>query len=604
MAGNSSDSFYALIEAALNGLPAGDTGESAGDGSVDQDPKDVNLVDPVNYTDPIVWHDPVDFGGSIAVSWEPKDGPMSNDGFGAYEKMDRTKTDGVWYPLVKVNTTNIKTTNLHTLTLDYSGMLPKVSVTIYDPEGTLKENEVPGMNNLVDVILVPAADGAYRKVSLRFYSEAAVVETPYTTYSGEVLVKPFNQKDRNGDITFNGRPIYTQNGCTAASNGHACSQPPNAKPNFWELSHVVANTCGLGFASTQHVKDVDDRLPRQICYQSFKDYMAEQVRFSGLDEDSIFDIYVDLYGYLTIINLAWLMTEEVTIKHLGIHAEQGMRTTDAPGQMPEVTYSGMVNRTIHNSNITGAKSNMEFDEYDFITDYWAVKHDGTLRTHYRFTPEGSGDGNNSMKPHQQQIIENSSDGLAVKDYEVCAKPDVKVCMCADWYDTGEQEEIRRAYFDKLRARILKVHMCETNLGLQRGTLVNVQVMSSNVNTKQAVMTKTGNVDGRNDSVKPDKMDLDFDKKAALTNDGMQMPHPAYSGLYYIDAMEFRYSDRNTRTDQWLYLIKKGPLTNMSNRSTPPRMDEDYYGQATDQDTPADGGGTLPDADGIVPWIFS
>jgi len=53
----------------------------------------------------------------------------------------------------------------------------------------------------------------------------------------------------------------------------------------------------------------------------------------------------------------------------------------------------------------------------------------------------------------------------------------------------------------------------------------------------------------------------------LEHDGVGVTSPEDSGIYYIDGIRYDYIAGNETIQQYLYLIRKGPILSMDNRST-------------------------------------
>jgi hypothetical protein len=58
-------------------------------------------------------------------------------------------------------------------------------------------------------------------------------------------------------------------------------------------------------------------------HENFKEFIDRQIKISGLDEDSIFDVWIDLYRYITMVNVSWVLTEDIDVNHLAINAVVG-----------------------------------------------------------------------------------------------------------------------------------------------------------------------------------------------------------------------------------------------------------------------------------------
>ena len=76
------------------------------------------------------------------------------------------------------------------------------------------------------------------------------------------------------------------------------------------------------------VKEIKDDKTRIIRSETYAEAIQKHVAFGGLDENSIFDCWVDLYRYLVVVNFSWVMNEKITPNDLGIHPVIGLGFTD------------------------------------------------------------------------------------------------------------------------------------------------------------------------------------------------------------------------------------------------------------------------------------
>ena len=253
----------------------------------------------------------------------------------------------------------------------------------------------------------------------------------------------------------------------------------------------------------------------------------------------------------------------------------------------KLTNNGTIDNYGVALDIMDSRAGMYGVDNSVITNNNFIREYGTTRTRYKMKIEGVSDGNNSLDTSQIQIIENSYDGKEIKDYEINDKPVIKIGVNDDYYDTIKQEDIRNSFFDKIRANILKLHLVRTNFGIQRGTLINLVFFTNQADLKHTILTSSSNIAGENKETNFDKLTLGgMNKKDLIQDEGIELPIPSLSGLYYVDSMKFIYNKSKAEIDQYLYLIKKGPITNLVNKTTPTRLQNDFYPDAvTLPDTP-------------------
>ena len=140
-------------------------------------------------------------------------------------------------------------------------------------------------------------------------------------------------------------------------------------------------------------------------------YIEQQLLHCGTDVDNLFDAWVDLYGYIVMVNVPWVLNEEITIKELTTVASIGAHPTsnDIPDQKPKD-----VQRVLSNYNMMGTKSNLEIESYYTIVKNESVE-DGTLERIYpiKLTDKGR---LTKLESLDIQTKQNSIDGDHIEDY--------------------------------------------------------------------------------------------------------------------------------------------------------------------------------------------
>ena len=180
---------------------------------------------------------------------------------------------------------------------------------------------------------------------------------------------------------------------------------------------------------------------------------------------------------------------------------------------------------------------------------------------------------NNILPEQVRIKEDSADGEYVEDYEVQRYCGWSFVGCED-FNISRQMEIRNAYLTKLRnsSGRLTVRLANPNFALQRGTLVTIVRMRYDYEYKVRMLNSESNLypGAQEKGFKPDPSSGEVNgirDEDILHNDGVGVIGAEDSGIYYIDGMRFDYINGNEKIQQYLYLIKRDPLTSLSNLST-------------------------------------
>ena len=519
-----------------------------------------------NRTDPIVCHDPtIELESIVRLFFGQNKLYFDEKEWAANNKYDRTKLDAIEYPLIAVNNHNIEPNEILDMSIDYSGFLPKIKLIIKDIHQKEQKINTTQMSSIIRVCIISRVDKVYKKILLNFRTYDAKIneyDPTIVTYYGTYYVPEFRQ--------VNTKHIWMESVCGEQN----CGQGGHVNANTWEMLHKIAELTGLGFATTKECKEIPDHVIRNIYSQRYDQFIEQQLLYSGTDEKNIFDAWVDLYGYIVMINVPWVFNEDISPNDLTIVANTGLISTvdsiedQKPLDLP---------RVLTNYNKMGTPSNLEITTYNMDVNNSSIYH-GTLEQVYTINFD-----NNLTKIESTDIQtkQNSIDGEHIEDYNTGKnRPIPKFNFNDDiWtglsggYDINKQKIIRNAYFRKLKQSMLHVTLRDPNLGLQRGTLVSIAIFDSDPINKENTLYNTENL--TNESEDMNIPDLNLPKELSvnqlLTNDGYWLMNFKLSGLYYIDSMTFEYNQTSGRIVQILHLIKKGATSGYENRYNNTRL---------------------------------
>lgn len=521
----------------------------------------------VNRTDPKVCHDPsLDVEGIVRNFSNQNKVEMENGELSTNNLYDMTKTDAIEYPLVTINDRNIENHDIIELKILYNEFLPKVVLRVHDEHQSEQKINTTQMSSIIRVCITAKVDKVYRKLLLNFRTYDVNLDTnnpSLVNYYGEMYIPGFRQ--------INTKHIWMETICPCQPN---CGQGGHINANTWEMLHKIAQLSGLGFAATKKCKEIPDHVIRNIYSQRFNQYIEQQLLHCGTDENNLFDAWVDFYGYIVMVNVPWVMDERITSDELTITATIGISSTsnDTPEQEPKTIL-----RTLTNHNLTSMPSNMEIADYSMKVDNESISH-GTLEKVYTVSFKTN---ICQLDNTDIQSKQDSVDGDFIEDYNTGKnRPIPKYYFNDDaWtglsggYDLHKQKVIRNAYFRKKRQSILNVQLKNVNLGLQRGTLVDVMIFDNDVANKKHTFVGTNNVTGEQNEAEnsPVNLSKENNQEDIIMDGGAYMPNIKLSGLYYIDGMSFDYSNEAGRIIQTLFLIKKGKTSGYENRHTSPRV---------------------------------
>ena len=545
-------------------------------------------VNPINDTDPIVRHDPIIDKNNITTKYQPQNSNENPNGIN--ESVEMTSIDGIQYPLININNINISPEQIKYMNIDYRGIIPTINLILYDPRNILKNISTPSINNRITVVMLPEVNGAYRSISIDFYiTDYNATTNNIITYSGKLLCLPLEQ-EITGQIKYpgcnNSRKKSNISGEVSETSMTSCNVSPQSKPNTWEYLHEIATTVGLGFASTHQCREIQDRLPRLLRNKTYLEFIEDQLRKSGLDEDSCFDVWIDLYRYLVMVNVSWVLNSDIKYNQLTIKAIVGKNGTDANLNKAE---NKEVFRTLTSYNKLNVITNLEFFEHNFKEIVDNNIHDTGIHVECPVMQVRGGSCDNSgntgiMNIQSVQAQEQSVDGAPQNNYMHQTSKSMSVTIQVDPYNTNYQQLIRTKFFEIKRSKYFTLELTRPNFGLQRGTLINVLVTTVDVALKRKIMTNASNITGENaNSIKEDNIELPegTNKRDMITDENTAIPNIAKTGMYYIDGMTFEYKQSEGKIIQTLYLIKKDMVSNLQNITTAPKFNENAFGTLTE-----------------------
>jgi len=512
----------------------------------------------VNWLDPEVLHDPAKSAQNIAmplfsesIGFEPNEYGVVNP----YASSDSLKIDGICYPLIVINDRNIPKIDILYMHLSFTNFLPEIVVKIKDRHQNETKINTTGMMGYIRICIISPVDKTYKKILMHFrifnvsINNSNDVVTYYGTYDADTLRQ------------VNTGHIWMESVCSATK----CQKGGNIKANTWEMLHKISSLTGLGFAATKQTKEVEDRLIRNIHTTRFSEFIKQQLEFSGTDEDNILDAWIDPYNYIVLVNIPWILKQNIEENELTIIANVGVDGTSQGIGKSEPTT---VPRIFTNLNKMPLNSNMFIKSYKLVSDNDAI-YKGTLERIYTINWEGT---YTKLDTLEIQTKQNSVDGEHLEEYNTGAnRPIPHFNFNEDGYDLQTQKAIRSHFFRKKRQSLLKVTLENVNLGIQRGTLIGIQIYEQDTFNKQIMLSQASNILGSND-VKPDDIDVEYKESLNLSeSEGEQVLNLKLTDWYYVDGIEFEYDTNAGKIYQTLTLFCKGQNSGYNNLHTVPKF---------------------------------
>lgn len=510
-----------------------------------EETKQEELVEPYNPLDPAVVFDPEYENSGIAVKWQPVEGEEGgNADTENPQKTSALKTDAIDYPLIKLNNTLLQKENIADFKLIIRNFLPKIHLVIKDYNGTIQTSDLPGVNNVITVIITAPIEGTNKKISMDFYITDCKFNNGEGTYEGEFKRLELQR-------------VY-------------CKQIGDAAISTYDMLQEVAKDCKLGFAATPGCDDISDVRWRQIYSQTYNDFILKQLEFAGMDENSVMDAWIDNFGYLVMANLSKLFNDPVNEKQLVIKQTTGIKNDSDLQGMPEQGIA-VVQRLISNST-TGGGGNLTFEKFEPIINNKELKEHGTLNTLYYMTGPCE---TNTINTVQTQIIENSVDGIVgLSEYEYTKD----IFVGIDMSDDGNQvlqKQIVEAFKLKYFNEMLTVELPVPNYSLQRGMLLCLSLLEYDEHNKRRIIQNISNAGATaaDPSTDPPTDVSEGEKDYVVLDESTPLVNPATSGIYYINGIEFIWNPKMNNIHQKLFLVKRGIRNKLTNKYTMPKINE-------------------------------
>lgn len=470
------------------------------------------IKEPYNPTDPEVKFDP-EFEGKVIM--KEFDDANRTSSASTYNSL---KDDAINIPIVRLNNITLSDEQIDQVIIYYNSFFPTIHLSIKDTENVIKICDTPGFDNEINVVITCQINGYYKKLTLLFYITDFNIYDEYIAYDGVFKLQSLNT--------------------------HMMKQIGQGKLNTYNMLSEIAKENKLGFACTKKCEEIKDERYRLIRSKTYIDFIKDQLSFSGKDEESIFDAWIDIFGYIVMVNVYYVLNEKVEPQQLTIYTVYGGENTINDENIEPKAIQAQ--RTLTNNLTDTVNTNLHFKQFENIIDNKKIYENGSLNTSWYMTSPCE---ENKLEQEQLQIIENSVDGANFsKEYEF-GKTEFLGIEFSD-EPILFKKKINQRYFEKIRAKRLKVELERYNIGLERGTLVNIMFKEYNSNVIKVF----------NDN---NDVEESIDGKVNLY----------MSGMYYIDSMEFEYVTEEHKIKQYLYLIKKSIDNKPLNKSEDPVLEE-------------------------------
>ena len=500
-----------------------------------------DFVTPINPLDPVVVFDPeIEFPNIVLpypVSSEFENIPDPNTNINNNTNM--FNIEGIKIPLVKLNNKVLMANNIRFMDISLNNILPEIHLEVYDVNGNIQATDVPGMNNDICVIMIAPIDGANKKIVLDFYIEECKFGTDGSiTYDGKLKLNSLRQKQ------------YTQLG--------------NKELTTYEFLEQIAKNTKLGFAVSKNCKEIDDKCWRLLHSQNYIDIMESDMQHAGVDKDSIFEYWIDCFGYIVLVNLSTIMKEKIDPKQLTTKVIKGTPTDIPLNHTPQQEVEE-VSRVLLNSREAGTITNLYFESYRSEVNNSDIVNNGSNNKYYYLTSPCD---ENIIEEQEIQIVENSVDGInGTDEYTFTNVEFYGTIQDEEGVAKIKQEKEINNFKSKLYSKSLVIEMPVANYSLERGMLVNVLVNEYEGKNKRIILSNAANTQTLDEDESTESPELSKEDVESVIDENNGVMNPSLSGIYYIAGIDYIYYAGSERIREKMKLIKKGFLNNITNKYT-------------------------------------
>ncbi len=221
------------------------------------------------------------------------------------EGNDRANTSKGLNLVIMINNYMFSMDAIQKMTLDCTGVLPTLDLTLIDIKGQFGVDTFPRDGDVINLRMGTLEKTTYKDIRMDF--DIVYVDTP-----------PQKSDTKGGKYSFVGRVkvpgLYAED-CKSYGKGTS-------------LDHIesIANDLKLGVAT--NIDAADDEMNLVIPFNSMYDTLEDLVRHSYIDEDSFQTFSIDPYYYLNYVNLNKLFDSEETLEDAILAYDKEM--TDMP----------------------------------------------------------------------------------------------------------------------------------------------------------------------------------------------------------------------------------------------------------------------------------
>lgn len=480
---------------------------------------------------------------------------------------DQTLIDGILIPIInltfeeydyKTGETNefvvqVDKTEIQEFKLKCIDTCPSIELKITTETDAYDFREGYGYGGTITVKILDSENSPYKKSSLDFDLNLESIDSQLVSFTGKgktrytlkmsgsykylQLEETLNEAFTKKIDAINGFYDAVPNTEVGEVNEKVIEKDvSNSKISTFELFRQICDRCNIGFAVSPGCEEVLDE--KRFITSSRKpiEILNDAVVKGGGDgnSDNVFSWWIDIYGYINLVNLPYLLNTPIQPEQLKGTMMSGIHSTEenTPSRNPILT-----DRTIHNL-LSGGPNNLLFNFYKLHSKTKIT----SSKTIVRERPKGIGDNENTVEKID----------IEPKNINQSVAYNPQVIYVGGEYEEDPvllQKEVVNSYIEtNINREFVEVQMDVVNYSLLRGQLINlVYFYDSSGDAARGVYRDPSKTDEEKDKIV--KGMFKDDENPLVTNNSK-------SGMFYIKGTEYLYIKGVGKIVQTLYLVKK------------------------------------------------
>lgn len=255
---------------------------------------------------------------------------------------DKSKFMGNHSPYVKINGYEMDAKSIIKFKISSTGFIPTIDLAFEDVTKQF-QGDFPKDGDLIELYIRSRNNNAKKKIRINF----------------DIL--------SIGGYTSKGKPLYKLTGIMRVPN--IFSERQLSFPEDSSYNHLISvcDEIELGFASNE--TETDDTMPRFNPNNTIKDFITKTSETIYKDEKSFFTTYIDLFYYLTLVNVNTLFSMDESV-------EDGI---------PDIISAVTQDKSNDNEGLKGDELKIILSNHDnyantsnFITEYHLFNNSGQV----------------------------------------------------------------------------------------------------------------------------------------------------------------------------------------------------------------------------------